>query len=501
MRSAFCANGGNALHCAATTVLSSVPCNQALSDSPTASASIKPPPRGAALLLAIGPAIVWCAEYIGSGEVILATRTGAILGTGILWAVVVGVFLKYLIGLGGGWYTVTTGESMIDMFARLPRVGYAALCLVFVAQLAASVLSIGSLAASAGVFLAELLPVKAMVAGWAVTIAAVAVAWYGEFQPLKLVMSVLVSITLLGVAVISFKVLPSASEFLAGLVPHVPDTPDWAVEAGASTNAWSEVLPLLGWGAGGFASQVWYTYWIMGAGYGAAAGRRQGLPADEAALGALDSAQVDRLVGWRRVITMDATAAMVVGVLATLGFLLAGAAILGTRQLAPEGPEVALTLATLFGAEWGERGAFLFLIGGAAALISTQFAQVAGWPYLLDDALRHLAPGYTTRLGHLTRRRLWLCFYLIASMVIVYSLGFQPVTLVRFAAVAEGLVLTPIQALAVLFGLYWVMPRMFSPEMAQRVKVGPWIGGGLLVSFVVFSYFCVAQLPAVLMGK
>ena len=73
--------------------------------------SISVPPRGIALLFAIGPAIVWCAGYIGSGEVILATRTGAILGTGVLWAVVSGIFLKYLIGLAGGWYTVATGES------------------------------------------------------------------------------------------------------------------------------------------------------------------------------------------------------------------------------------------------------------------------------------------------------------------------------------------------------------------------------------------------------
>ena len=55
---------------------------------------IKPAPKGLAVFAPVGPSIIWCAEYIGSGEVILATRTGAILGTGILWAVVVGIFLK-----------------------------------------------------------------------------------------------------------------------------------------------------------------------------------------------------------------------------------------------------------------------------------------------------------------------------------------------------------------------------------------------------------------------
>ena len=53
------------------------------------------PPKGLAILSLVGPSLIWCAEYIGSGEVILATRTGAILGNSIIWAVALGIFLKY----------------------------------------------------------------------------------------------------------------------------------------------------------------------------------------------------------------------------------------------------------------------------------------------------------------------------------------------------------------------------------------------------------------------
>ena len=60
---------------------------------------IKKAPVGLAVLAMLGPSLVWCAEYIGSGEVILATRTGAILGTGVLWAIVLGIFLKFWIGM------------------------------------------------------------------------------------------------------------------------------------------------------------------------------------------------------------------------------------------------------------------------------------------------------------------------------------------------------------------------------------------------------------------
>ena len=58
--------------------------------------SIKSPPRGLAILAIVGPSLVWAGEFIGSGEVILATRVGAILGPTVLWAIVVGVLLKFL---------------------------------------------------------------------------------------------------------------------------------------------------------------------------------------------------------------------------------------------------------------------------------------------------------------------------------------------------------------------------------------------------------------------
>ena len=76
--------------------------------------TIKKAPTGLAVLALVGPSMVWAAEYIGSGEVVIATRTGAILGIAVLWAVVIGVFLKFWIGVSGARYTVCTGEGMID---------------------------------------------------------------------------------------------------------------------------------------------------------------------------------------------------------------------------------------------------------------------------------------------------------------------------------------------------------------------------------------------------
>lgn len=460
--------------------------------------AIRKPPKGWAVLLIVGPSLVWCAEYIGSGEVIIATRTGAVLGTSVLWAVVIGIFLKFWIGLSGARYTVCTGEGMIDLFSRIPGPSNWVVWIVLVAQLGMAAISIGSVASAAGVFMSSLIPVLSpYVGGWLVALFAVAVVWSGAFGRLKLVMSLLVAVTVLGVCYVAVRVFPDVGVLLGGLLPQAPEVPAWAVAEGASANPWREILPLLGWGAGGFASQVWYTYWVMGAGYGAAAGRGYGEPADTAALRRLTREDAGRLKGWCRVVYADATLAMIIGIVVTTCFLLAGSGILGEARLLPEDEGVALTLSTIFSERWGELGGFLFLLGGATALVSTQIGQLAGWPRLLADAFRICIPAFNRRFAWKTQFRFFLVFFLLTNMVIVFTLGLKPVFLVQLGAVLDGLLLTPLQALWIGIGLYVVMPKLFSEEAREVVRPHWIFAAGLALAFLVFGYFCIFQIPYV----
>ena len=244
------------------------------------SQSIKTPLTGLAVLAVLGPSIVWASEYIGSGEVILATRNGAIFGTGIMWVIISGIFLKFWIGMSGARYTVCTGEGMIDMFARMPGPRNWAVWIVLVAQFISATIAVGSIATASGVFLSSILPVSHSMGGWIITVFAFLVAWVGKFNWIKVVMSFLVLIMIMGVLWVAVLVFPGWSEFIKGFIPSIPAVPDWALEQGVSDNPWKEILPLLGWGAGGFASQVWYSYWVIGAGYGAARKDVYGKPAD-----------------------------------------------------------------------------------------------------------------------------------------------------------------------------------------------------------------------------
>ncbi len=460
--------------------------------------NIRKPPTGLAILTIVGPSLVWAAEYIGSGEVILATRTGAVLGTGVIWAIVMGIVLKYWIGMSGARYTVATGEGMIDMFDRIPGPKHWVVWIVLLAQLATAAISIGSIASAAGVFMSSIIPITPYLAGWIVTIFAVAVVWSGLFEPLKIVMSFFVLLTVLGVGYVALHVFPGWGEFLSGLLPTAPEVPEWALGKGVHANPWREILPLLGWGAGGFASQVWYTYWVIGAGYGAAAHRSYGQPADEQFLKSLDREDAGRIKSWFKVVYTDATLAMLIGTVVTTFFLIAGSGVLGPRNIAPDGPEVAITLSTIFSSRWGDIGGFLFLLGGTSALIATQVGQLGGWPRLLADATRICIPGFKKKFSWKAQFRIFLVFFLITNMVIVFTLGLQPVVLVKLGAVLDGLLLTPLQALAIGFGLFFVMPGMYNEDVRDLIRPHWIFGVGLFIAFLVFGYFCIFQIPYIL---
>ncbi len=464
--------------------------------------TIKTPPRGLAIFALVGPSFIWAAEFIGSGEVILATRTGAILGSSVLWAIVVGVFLKYWIGMSGARYTVCTGEGMIDMFDRVPGPRHWVVWVVLIVQFAAGIVSIGSLATAAGVFINNLIPpIHPAVCGWLVTIVAVAVAWTGAFDFLKIIMSFFVIVIVLGAMFVAFHVFPTFGELLGGLTFHLPDVPQWAQAIeGVSSNPWRELLPLLGWCAGGFASQVWYTYWVIGAGYGATKDRGCGRPADVSALKNLSASAAGRIKGWCRVLYLDATIAMVIGVVVTGAFFIAGAGILRPQEIAPEGADVAIELSNVFARDWGRIGGIIFMITGASALVATQIGQLAGWPRLLADSFRICFPGLNKRYSWKALFRFFLVFFFVTNVIIVWFFKGSPVILIMFSSVIDGLLLTPLQAIWIAVVMYCVMPKMLSKEAARILKPHWIFAVGLVAAFLLFGYVCIFQIPATLIS-
>lgn len=461
---------------------------------------VKAPPRGMAIFALVGPGLVWAGEYIGSGEVILCTRLGAIMGVAILWVPVMAIFLKYVIGMAGARYTVCTGEGMIDMFGRMPGPKNWVVWIVLFGQFAAGAVSIGGLAIAAAAFIHSLIPVNQVVLGWIVSIFCVSVVWSGSFAPLKYIASSLVLVMVVGVICVAVRVAPGFEQLFLGLFGfRIPEIPAWAIESGAAgTNVWAEILPVLGWAAGGFASQVWYSYWVLESGFGQAGLGGFGKRADLKSLREMTAETAEKLKGWCRVVYADATTALVVGTLVTVCFMIAGVGVLGRMQLAPNGPQVAIQLSELFARFWGKGGAILFLIAGSAAMVSTNLCQFAGWPRIMADCLRVLFPSSEQRLEPQKVRRIFVLIFLVSNMLIINTFGFNPVGLIKVGAILDGLLLTPLQAVIIIVALYTVLPRLLSREAGKILKPSLLFALGLAVSAIVFGYFALVKIPSML---
>ena len=461
--------------------------------------SIPIAPKGLALLMVLGPGLIWASEYIGSGEVILATRAGAILGLMVLWVPVIGIFTKFWIGYAGARYTVCTGESMIDMMGRTPGPKNWVIWPVFIGQLISGAVATGGLAISAGAFAHYFIPsVPAFALGWIISLVMIAIVWNGEFNILKYIMSVLVLIIVVGVFDVARTTWPGWGTLLVGSFGfQVPPVPEWAAQSSTiASSAWVEILPLLGWAAGGLASQVWYTYWVMGAGYGMAHGRGYGKPFDENALRTMSTDTAHRVKGWCKVVATDAGLALLLGMVVTVAFMMAGAGILRPAKIAPEGDQVAFQLAELF-TSYGPMGAKLFVLAGLAALMSTLLGQFAGWPRLLADCARLTIPA-VAKYSWKVQFRAVLVLYAFSNLIIVYSFGLKPVLLIKLGAILDGLILTPLQALAAGLVLFFVMPKFFPTHVAKILKPSPIIAIGLIAALILFGSVAILKAPGAL---
>jgi hypothetical protein len=224
-------------------------------------------------------------------------------------------------------------------------------------------------------------------------------------------------------------------------------------------------------------------------------GRGHGIPADLDVLRNLKTDDAKNIKGWLRVVYTDSGLAIGITTILTICFLVAGAGILRPEELAPQGSAVAITLSRIFESEWGKVGAILFMISGTAALCGTLMVQIAGWPRLLSDTVRICIPKFGQKLEWKKQFRLFLLFFFATNMTIVFVFGLRPVFLVKTAAVLDGLLLTPLQAIWVFIGLYVVMPKLFAKDVFEIIKPSIIFGVFLLIAAAVFGYFCIFQIP------
>jgi len=497
---------------------------------PPSHADIQSPPRDLlGTLKRLGPGMIIAGSIVGSGELIVTTKTGAEAGFWLLWLIIIGCVIKVSTQIEFARHTIAWSETPLKALNGIPGprlrvnwlLGYWTFMTILVVFQQGGILggvgqtlAIGRPLTAHGVEynrLQEQLtqnrielkllqargPDESRVAElqqsiaslsqqikehrepydpylWAAILALVTsiLLYIGRYRIIQLVATVLVATFTLAtiLTLIALQLRPewavSTQELAGGLSFHLP--PPSAVGGNPVRTALG-AFGIIGVGA---AELIMYPYWCLEKGYARCTGPRDGT-----------TAWIDRARGWIRVLYVDAWTSMVVYTFATVAFYLLGAAVLGRIGLNPEGRDMVRTLAAMYIPVFGPLAHPIFLCGAFAVLYSTLFVAAAGNARMVADAmgLYGLTDGSETARVVWTRRisTIWPFMALV-----LYAFVRAPAAMIVACGIAQSVML-PLLGAAALYFRYRRSDPALRPGRLWGVLL--WIAFGAFVIVGVWS--------------
>ena len=396
---------------------------------------LSPPKTLAGKLKLIGPGIVLAAAAIGSGELILTPRAGALFGLSIAWIILLSVVYKLFLTLGLARYTIATGEDIFVGFSHLPGPRNWFVWIMGAIYLLGAV-GYSGISLACGSALYALFPSLSMVQ-WAVVVVILAYVLLlsGSYGPVEKAAFVLSFILIVGVLYSLLALRPDIAWFFKGLSPKLPP--------GSGQTA----VSLLGWTAGGTSTLI-YSFWILEKGLGKA--RSEG----------------KNFRGWLSLIRWDTGISYFLMILISFAFLTIGVLVLSTAgpdggPLLPAREETTSVLSRLITVATGPQTKFVFLVAALAILYSTVIGLVDGKSRALRSATQILFPKTKIISGKNMYR-----LYATLMCLIIFAFLFtkRPVVLIVLISAIEAPVLS-VSALILIYLIQKKLPRTMHPGL------------------------------------
>ncbi len=363
-------------------------------------------PTGLFRLLA--PGILVAATGVGAGDLATAAFTGNKLGVAVLWAVVAGAGLKFLLTEGLARWQLASGSTLIEGGARhlgRPFQIFFLVYLIFWSYfVGAALMSACGAAGHALLPLFDSPRTGKIVYGLLHSGAGMGLVYLGGFRLFEKVMGVCIGLMFLTVVTTALLLSPNWGEVLSGLL--LPRVPDLAGEG----LPWT--IALMG-GVGGTVTMLAYGYWI----------REEGRSAPED----LPACRIDLAAGY----TMTALFGM--------SMVVIGAA----TKIEGSGVSLIVDLGNRLEASLGAAGKWTFLVGAWGAVFSSLLGVWQSVPYLFADSWQlarrgsgtarvvdtRSAPylGYLLALGTIPAAGLWDGFRQIQQLYAIVGAAFMPV--------------------------------------------------------------------------
>ena len=371
----------------------------------------------------VGPGLLVAATGVGAGDLAGAGFAGSKLGYAVLWAVVLGAILKYVITEGVARWQIATGTTILEGLCT--RLGWIARAVFLVYLLGWTFFVGAALISACGVAANALIPFPWSLGPIAPTPAAAGKLVYGLLHSLAAVALVFAGGFKLFERAMAFCIV---AMFITVIITAVLVQPDWAaVGRGifvptldrSNPDALPWTVGLMG-GVGGTLTILSYSYWM----------RERGRNGPEH----LTTCRVDLAVGYAF------TAIFGVGLIIIAS---------GVTLTAKGGAGLIVELANRLGDSIGPTGRWLFLIGAWAAVASSMLGVWQSVPYIFADFWRLSWPR-STRIEAVTERSVPYRAYLWCLAVVPMLGVARSFESAQKAYVVFGAVFVPLLAVVLL---------------------------------------------------
>jgi len=310
----------------------------------------------------LGPGMIMMATVVGASHVILSPVAGARFGYSLLWLVLFSHLFKYPAFDYGARFAVARGFSLIRGYQLVPGPrNWALWVFLTTTTLQGLAVTTGIMSVTASIVLVNvgLLPFT----GWIVVLNLfiIGIHRFGRYGALQLISKVMMFV-LAAITVLAFSVSQwSPGDLLRIFVPSVPD--------GATPLA-SSIVGLM---PAGINVAVWHSLWAV------------------AHLPYWEEQAKDR----RHMLAMSLTDLRIaywMSAILAMMFMSLGASLLRPRGLTPDGLDVAITISTIYTELLGDWMYPVFMIAVFAAMFSTAYTVMDGFPRAFSTIARDLFP-------------------------------------------------------------------------------------------------------------
>lgn len=397
-------------------------------------------------LALLGPGLVLAAASVGAGDMVTSLAGAAGYGMALLWAILIGVFLKFTLTEAVGRLYLATGQTVIASLRSVGRwlpAAFFVFVLVIGLLYGAALSSVASLALST---LFPALPLRPLAI--AIALVSAAIVYVGRYALFERVMSVFMLAKFLGMVALAVATLATIDD-LPGLVSSMrPRLPAGDVVT---------VLALIG-GVGGTAGIASYSYWVREKGW--------------------------QHRSWLPVMRADSAVSYAITFLFVLCTTIVGTGLLYGTGNTISGNDGLAALADPLGADLGSAARVLFLATFFFVTLSALVGGFNGLSYLLADSLRTMRGIPETDAEPHMAQNSWpfraFVVYCAASSIAVTFMG-KPVALVLTYAAFGSLILPLLSgALLVLLNRRGIEPLYRNKVMSNVLLSGAFLLFGVL---------------------